>query len=329
LRWAIKSRLTEAINGRFTYQQGDRPNILLFAGRRGGSTLLAETLALNPGLWWVIEPFAYLPGHISHTPLQRACLTPRPFSRFISLSPREKRSALHYVQCLMQAHQRVNGWLARPRFPLRADRSMLKIVNASPLVDWLAANCHVQIVHLLRHPAAQAMSILRNDWARTAGVYLNDERFCAAYLSTTQQALAWDVETNGTPFERAVLDWVFENLPLLHHAGPVIDVTYEALILEPEAMCQHLANALDLPRPRAMARRIQGKPSGSSGLSSAPHRTMIQTGNVQGLLHAWQHAVDAAQCQRAQAILDCFEIERYTMGAALPKTPRSRIEAVA
>ena len=112
------------VNNIFRFQQCAKPNIVLFASRRGGSTLLAEAININHGIWFVNEPFAYIEGHSSNTAQQRALLNPKLHSIYLSVDEGEEAGIRSYVDGLLHAKLRQNGYLRRPVNFLTANRSL-------------------------------------------------------------------------------------------------------------------------------------------------------------------------------------------------------------
>lgn len=313
-------KLTDLTRPLFSYRQGLEPNLALFASRRGGSTLVAEMIAINPGIWWIYEPFARIPGHIACTPAQRAALPEAPGSVYTESVLDEHADAIaEYVRNLLNGREReANGWLRRPKFPLRADRTLLKIVNANALIDWLVPTFNLVPIHLLRHPAAQALSVLHADWKHVHPHYLADDAFVSRFLTADQQKFARQVANDGSPFACAVLDWVLEHLAPLKTGEETVRLYYEQLVIEPERVVGELADDLRLNAREQMVRQVRGRPSGSAKFSASDVQQALQRNDSQALVSRWKQHVDDTDAAAAQRILDAFNITHYTMDDPMP-----------
>lgn len=307
----IFRRLT--INLIFRYKQGKELNIVVFANRRGGSTLLAEAININPGIWFVDEPFAYIEGHNSNTPQQRKFLKPKPNSIYLSVEKNEEAGIKHYVDGLLNAKLRQNGLLRRPKKLLVADRSLLKILNAGPLIEWIVNNFDVLPIHFLRHPGAQALSVYRCGWEWSTPAFMQNPSFVQRFLTKEHLCLIHQIENTGGIVERGVLNWVLENLAQLQYSGKILRISYEDLIANTEMTIDALAEYLNLDSKETMKLQVLGRPSGSSGTSTKETIAAIKNKDYSSIISSWQNEIDEGDLHASQRILDAFEIDCYKM----------------
>ena len=110
-----------------TYRPGPKPNIAVFAIRRGGSTLLADMLATEPGVLLVDEPFNTFEANTNVERITR-WLTPGLHSEFFELDDEDRERVRAYLTALLEGTTGL-GTCPYPKFPFRADRVLLKILH--------------------------------------------------------------------------------------------------------------------------------------------------------------------------------------------------------
>ena len=302
------------------YRQGDRPNLCVLGIRRGGSTLLADMLAAQPGIWFANEPFAVFDTHINASAKLDRWLPRLKHSQFFDLTDEQTAQVDRYITLLQQGAIPI-GTARRPHPMLTADRCCIKVLNTPFLADVFAAKHNMQSVFLTRHPAAQALSILRQKWGSSAEAYFDKPDFLAQFMTSEQIELGQRILANKNPegdWEKAILNWWIENLYPLRHAKSFTHViTYEELTLKPELWIETLCESLKLDAPDAML-AVANKPSNSSNMSTGDTVKHIAGADRMGLVSSWQKKVDAEMVRKAQAILDAFGVTEYRMDEPLP-----------
>lgn len=252
----------------FYYQQGNKKNILLFSSRRGGSTYLAELVASNPGIVYIDQPFDLFKPNTESGKIRANYLPNKLMSQFVSLSGDEEKKIDHYTKLLLNGKLKLLGNLRHHKFPVLADRTMLKICNALPLIDWFNNQFNVLTCYLVRHPIAQALSIMKNNWGITAEYYLDDENFRNNYLNNKQLNYSKDILKQGSYFQKAILNWCVENLvPLKHSQTNIIKVYYEHLVVDEQKTVNFLCQNIDVESDYLVQKIKANNPSGSSKFS--------------------------------------------------------------
>jgi hypothetical protein len=293
------------------HEQGDRPNILLFATRRGGSTFAMELIAANRGIRSLDQPLELLGP--STTAAQAARVPIYRQGQITSLDESSERQLRSLMDDIFTGRVVINAptrfW--RRDASLRSDRLVLKILDAKPVIDWFDVNLDCQIVYLTRHPIPQALSCLRNGWSLTAHAYLADDRFVEANLSPGALALAHDTVRGGTDLRRFVVNWALENVAptrLLPDHPDWIHVRYEDCVTDPTGTLDRLAGHLDLPDVDRM-REIVSRPSVSSRRSTSDTRSTIESGRASEVVSRWRDEVDPADRQWCDRLLETFGID--------------------
>ncbi len=284
----------------------EAPPIFIFTTRRSGSTLLLRLLYTQPGIDYVNEPLnLWLPHpHFSRLPHPH-------LGKFISLSAQEEQQLAVYFRDLLSGRVRLrNQWNPlHPHYSFVVHRLVIKLLNASALMDWFAQTFPARLIYFVRHPLAVAESIVRLGWLRIAEAYLQDARFREQYLSGKRLDLARDVLAHGTPIQQFVLEWCLENihpLQVWQQVGAIL-LTYEELVSEPAAVSRRLCSLLDLPDAERMYRDVFAPSRTAAGDS----RHIIAREGPAALISRWKERVPAEEVAAAQEILDAFAITLY------------------
>jgi hypothetical protein len=314
IRHTAKRTASQAIPRSLAYRQGQEPNIFLFSSRRGGSTYLAGLIATERGMRMVDQPFDLSDFNRRTREIKAAHLPTVPLSQFISLSEEESETVRHYMLLLQNGGLR---GLSSPAFSPKT-RTILKILNASPLIDWFAENFSARIVYLVRHPIPQSLSVLKNKWRITLTAYLDHPGFSSDFLSEAQLREGRNIMETGSPLERAALNWIVENLYPLKRARQIdLLLTYEELVLSPTPAIDLVAERLNLHNVEGMYKRIN-VPSVSWRRSDPETNEAIRRNERQFLVSKWQAEVDDSARNRIQEILDIFDIHEYEAASPLP-----------
>ncbi|SDL61297.1 Sulfotransferase domain-containing protein [Catalinimonas alkaloidigena] len=288
------------------------PDVLLFASRRGGSTVVAQMLASTPGTLLVDQPFDLFKPDIPEGQLKLQYLPQKELSQFITLSSDDEEKVRTYLKLI------ISGNLFRGAHYKSACRKVLKIVNASPLIDWMADLPNIKIVYLARHPAAQALSVVKNQWGITAKPYLDDVRWRSAYLNKEQIQLGYQLLESGTYLEKAVLNWILENIyPLQFSDTEKLVLFYEDLITQPDLEIQKICEFAKIAKPHAL-KNVLATPSKSYRLSDPTTIKAINEGESLGIIYKWQSEMTSLQTEALQLILDTFKVTCYRMDTPFP-----------
>lgn len=288
------------------------------SSRRGGSTLLADVIASNRGVWLAPEPFAVFPAHPAYD-LKRKLLPQREHSQYFALSPKEEAQFKHFVALLFSAAIPQLGTCRRTRFPLLTDRVCLKVLNALWMLDWFLDEPDCEVLSLSRHPGSQATSVLRQGWDFSAEAYFRAPENLSGLMTSTEIALGQEILQEGSPWEIAILDWIVGNLPAIRSEDPtLIRVRYEHIVENPEPFTTEiLQKRLGLQERERMLQTF-GVPSNSSSMSEGSTLNAIAIGDKERLLQGWIDHVSGTDRDRAQRILDAYGITDYSMSNAYP-----------
>lgn len=304
-------RLLRKAKARLLRFNSSHPPVLVMGLRRGGSTMVADAISANRGVWFADEPFAMFPGRSGFAEKSARLFVPM-HSHFFDLTAQEQGLFSTFSQDLLGAQFRTMG-TARHTLPgLLANRTCLKVLNTPWMLDWFAAETDAHIIAMTRHPGAQARSVLRQGWGYPTEAYLARPALLERVFGPARVKVAREIWESGDDWSRAVLDWVVTSHPLRNaHGKRVYRTTYEAVVDQPEAFIDAvLMQKCGLVDRDAMVSAIL-KPSGSSHLNTASATQSIAERNVDKILNGWRDKCSADELARGQEILDQFDVTEY------------------
>jgi hypothetical protein len=192
----------------------DKP-ILVTGAHRSGTTWVGKMLALAPGVAYVPEPFS---------PRTAAGLSPAGFDRYFTVVTTENEAryrpgleqTIRFRYGLGAQLRSLRGGrdLARiPRDLVRVERARLS--GARPLVkdpiallsaEWLAETFGMDVVVLIRHPAAFAASLKRLGWKHSFATFIQEGRV-PEVVRPYEAEIRQQAERPGEILAQAALLW--------------------------------------------------------------------------------------------------------------------------
>ena len=192
----------------------DKP-ILVTGAHRSGTTWVGKMLALAPGVAYIHEPFS---------PRTAAGLSPAGFDRYFTVVTSENQAryrpgleqTIRFRYGLGAQLRSLRGGrdLARiPRDLVRVERARLS--GARPLVkdpiallsaEWLAETFGMDVVVLIRHPAAFAASLKRLGWKHSFATFIQEGRV-PEVVRPYEAEIRQQAERPGEILAQAVLLW--------------------------------------------------------------------------------------------------------------------------
>jgi hypothetical protein len=306
------------------HQQGDKPNILLFCTRRSGSTWLLNTLAAHPGMRYVGRPLQSIQQSRwrNRMPdLARAAedLSGHHFQHpvhFEGEAESQFRALAHdIINCRLHIHPTLN--FRAPYFHRHSDRVVFQMTYGTPLIEWFDANFKVKTIVLFRHPIANALSVMREGWPPECEDFLRHRWFRQAQLNDAQRSLADGLMREGTELEKHVLDWCLKMLipwrAIRSNKHPDwLVLSYEQIVLEPEAVVRELSTKLDLPDVDSMLEQVR-RPS-----RTVTRDTAGRVNDPQFLLGRWRERVNVEEERQLMGLVQAFGINLYRFGSDTP-----------
>ena len=306
-------------------------DILLFSTRRGGSTLLGQMLSANRGIRNIDQPLTlYAPngiGGLLRSQLCKKYLPQMPYSQYVSLTPKEQKQLLSFMDLLISGELSLNPWLeykaSGKKYFCLTDRVMLKITDANAIIDWFVSNFDSHIIYLIRHPIPNALSITKNRWMITVPAYLDNKRFSEQYLNNNLRKISKKIMDSKNYFLQGILNWCVENVvPLKYSNSNFLTLSYEELVLSPMQIIQLLSERFNLNDTERM-HKISGLPSYSTSLSDKRiieniKKQFSMKEKYDRIISRWRQEILPEQEEQAMELLNAFGIEAYKFGSAIP-----------
>jgi hypothetical protein len=191
------------------------PPILVTGAHRSGTTWVGRMLALAPGVSYVHEPFS---------PRTAAGLSPAGFDRYFTVVTSENEGRYRPgLERTLQFRYALGAQLRSLRGPLDLARTArdfarverARLAGARPLMkdpiallsaEWLEAAFRMDVVVLIRHPAAFAASLKRLGWKHSFATFIQDGRV-PEVLRPYEPEIREQAEQPGQILAQAALLW--------------------------------------------------------------------------------------------------------------------------
>ena len=295
------------------HRQGDKPNILLFATARGGSTWVMEILASQPGMKYYDEPF-----NIRRDNVARAGL----FTKWEDLMADTDNpdQVVKFLNDLVAGeYPFMNPPPFRPHHRLLTDRVVFKIHEMEHLIGRIARECNGQVVYLLRHPVSTTLS--RAVFPRLE-LFLSSKYYADIIGDGQRLRDIRRIGAEGSRLQKGVVSWCFENLiPLLRPDFDGLFVTYEELLLNPARSCDLFIQRLQFDDRDKMMEAFVTPAANISMSSSETLQEMAKTDPLDratSLISRWQRKVTAEDRAMVTEIMELFGLTVYSGFEVLP-----------
>jgi hypothetical protein len=297
------------------YQPGSPAgHVALFASRRGGSSWIMEVISANPEFRYIAQPFVAYDqgGRWDHGTVNYD------YARFIDPAEAELEGIGEFIDGILSGRHvlRAPWQVWDGDFWRRKSRTVMKILQAKALMPWFEQRFGLKVVYLLRHPLAQASSVMKAGWPPMHRTFLEHPGFREKYLDPAQQEFCARVSADGSLLDHHVLTWCLDNLlPLRALKSPTswTVVSYEDCVLKPEATLRYLSESLDLPSIERMQAQM-AVVSRTAKFSNDSNAEVL--GEAQ--LAKWQKSVSPAEIVSAFDILKALDIDAYSDDSLVP-----------
>jgi hypothetical protein len=264
--------------------------ILVTGAHRSGTTWVGKMLALAPGVGYVHEPFS---------PKTPNGLSPAGFERYYTVVTTENEGryrpglerSLELRYDLGSQLRSVRTWRDVARIPrdyrrLRSRRRngrrpLMKDPIALLSAEWLSATFGMDVVVLIRHPAAFAASIKRLGWRHSFATFFDERGRLPDVIAPFEAEIRAQAERPPDALAQAALLW-----RLLYNA---VDgyrerhsdwkfLRHEDASLDPAGTFERLYKQLDLElTPAARAEIEQSSASGNPSELPTPHAVTLDS----------------------------------------------------
>lgn len=293
-----------------SFEKKHRP-IIIMAVRRGGSTMVSEAISSNRGVWLSNEPFAILPSYKKFN-FKRSRLKEVLHSHYFALDGDHLSQFRKYTNELLNAGFPQLGTCRRTKPVLKSDRVCLKVLNAPWMIKWFEAETDAMILPILRHPAAQALSVIRQGWDYPVKAYFYKLEKISESFNQQQINCIQNVLESGDLWQISLLDYVVTTKIIREDYSEVLH-RYEDIVRQPEKFVDQVLISQFFLSDREHMLASFRKPSGSSRMSLEETNKAIKHGEVDSVLKSWMRKIDVDQIRLGQTILDHFEVTQYNL----------------
>lgn len=289
-----------------------RKNPILVTGvHRSGSTWVGKMLNLSP--------YTYYIGEVLRP--DTSLLDPNPVRHWYQYDDPERNRALHRGFKRLLAYN--FSWPDRsPLHPNRLwlyrltrrlfgfPRPLIKDPMAAMSSENLATTFKMQVICLVRHPAAFAASIRRAGWRFGFMNFLKQPELMRRWLSPFTPCI---MARPHSILDEAALVWVCVYSVLHTYIQRNLHWhvwRHEDICLEPQSAFQTIYQQLDLPYEARINRRITTYIDPHNPLiASEPHAIMR---NTRGLIDAWRSELSRAEIHRIRDIVEPISSHYYS-----------------
>ena len=311
---ALKTTVKALSNVHFP---SSKPDIYLFTTARSGSTLLYEMLLTQDGTKGCDEPL-----DIRRQPIRRA-LGVEGWHGIMPGPGRDERVLAHFRRIRRNRLPALNMSPLGAQHRWVTDRLVFKVLHGcEDMLHEVQDALGGTVVYLIRHPLAVSFS--REVFPRLE-LFLDNPAF-SRRLNAEQRALAATVLRTGSHCEKGMLSWCLENLhPLTDpRRSAWLTLSYEQLVIHPEACVRALAARLALEHPERMLGRVRQASDTtrkSDGATQAFFAQPAAQRDPAWLLGKWRSKLQPGEEARCFEIMRSFCIDAYEPGRDLPSAP--------
>lgn len=310
--------------------------ILVTGSVRSGSTWVGKMIALHPAVYYVSEPF--------NTDHPRCPAT----YRFHFVTPAEEERFRDYLHPHVELRYPLWEVLRDRDYPggrlrvllrsvkhayrrLAGHRPLLKDPHALFSAEWLARSYGLDVIALVRHPAAFVSSLKRLGWRFHFNHLLEQKELLAGLLAPYEDDMRWLVARPHSGFDEAVLLWrvthgVIRRYQKEHPNWAV--VRHEDLSLAPVLGFRGLFTRLGLRTTPAVERAIREHTSGENPCEAEPGEVHRLKRDSRGNVWNWQKRLTSDEVLRIRRATE-EEARHFYTDADWGDRPRAASLAVA
>lgn len=221
-----------------------RTPIFLYCSRRGGSTMLMQSLAESTKSRYIDQPFSlYSAENERHMRLIPFSLK----SELLFLDSDDERELKDFSMRLVEGGEIFNTafrpW--KKDFHVVSERVLLKITNAKSYIKTFDEWYSPVSILLLRSPIMVAKSCIANGWGLTTSAFLGNRYYCQDVLSPKLLQFCDEVEANGSLLERHVLNWCLDHYLCIKNAPEnTLIIKYEDVVSNDKAVMLKLKSLI-------------------------------------------------------------------------------------
>ena len=242
--------------------------ILVTGAHRSGTTWVGAMLALSPSIGLIHEPFSPdTSAGVSGGPFERAfeyvCAeNEQDYAERVARTLRfsyDLRRQLPAIRSLRVLRRTGIDLYGFTRSRLRDARPLVKDPIAVLSSEWLASRFDMQVVLLVRHPAAFASSLTRLGWSHDFTSFLEQPLLLRDHLGRFEDEIRDFAEQPRDSFEQSILLWrlIYSTVATFRSRNPGWSyLRHEDLALDPAAGFESLYATLGMGLDDEIRRQI-------------------------------------------------------------------------
>jgi hypothetical protein len=290
----------------------DKGKILLTGSHRSGTTWVAKMIAAAPSIGYIHEPFnpvIHRPWLCSHkfegfTYITRENETPfvRPLGNTFDFSF-NWWGALKSLRSRGDLKRRFNDFRQCRDHRKQSLRPLIKDPIAVFSAQWLAATFDMDVIVLIRHPAAFVSSILRVGWRHDFANLLAQPLLMRDYLQPFEAEIRDFAEKDRSLLDQAILIW-----RLIHHVIDMyrdkhedwIFLRHEDISSDPLTQFERIFECLRIPFSQAVREIVEAHSSPSNPLEAPDNAINFIKRNSKSNVLAWKQRLSPEE-------IDCIK----------------------
>ncbi|SJZ46794.1 sulfotransferase [Selenihalanaerobacter shriftii] len=296
------------------HNDGDNKDIFIFTSPRSGSTWLMELIASQDNIKYVNEPL-----HINRHKGLLTDINPN-WVEIYSGQDRKRKFCNFFNRIISEelfVGQQKFKEIHKGQFDYFTNRRVFKILRGKDLINVFEEKFEIQVVYLLRHPIAVALSLMKEDLEDRVNHFLANKDYKEQFLHDDLIEFSRSILKNGSRFEIKILQWCLENLPSLKFLNNKnwIVISYEEMVVEEEKILRELYKELELENLDKLYSQVK-IPSRTTDEKNQKfiNDSTNEIINKEFLIKKWDNVVSQIQKEKAFAILDEFGIDIYQLG---------------
>lgn len=299
------------------------PPILVTGAHRSGTTWVGRVLSFCPGVMYVHEPFNLHEGQCS-CGARFQC-----WYQYIH-SGNESEYYEHLCHCLAlkgnllcalgsarsgaQLKRAAKEYAKHLKYRLASFRPLMKDPIALFSAEWLATRFNMQVVVMIRHPAAFAASLKRAAWEFPFDHLLNQQELMDQRLCGFREEIERFANEKHDIVDQAVLLWKITHTQILGYKKRFTDwifVRHEDICHNPTEMFQSLCERLGL-RTNGKVRKEIERLSAAENPVEIQGDTMSIERNSKAIAFDWKNRLSDDEIEKIRKGVEGVSEEFYS-----------------
>jgi len=280
--------------------------IVITGAHRSGTTWVGKIITGDPSIHYVHEPFNidYKPNLI------------KPDFWFQYLTPKNEEMLYEHMKKLVtpglmpvtrKGIRRIPDFFFPPR-----QRVLIKDPIAVFSAQWLASRFNMDMVILIRHPAAFVNSIRERNWTHDFNHFLNQPLLMEEHLSPFKDEITLLAQVNRDVFDQAILLWKLVYYMVSKYRKKHHDwfyIRHEDLSADPEKGFREIFRYLKIKFTPGILKMIEDHCNKENPVDGDVHAIKR---NSSALVKKWKDKFTAAEIEKIRNSVESISKEYYS-----------------